>query len=395
MSSTAFSTTAFSTTASSTTALACELVRRASITPDDAGCQALIAERLTALGFDCVWMPRNAVTNLWARRGNTAPLVCFAGHTDVVPPGPLENWRSDPFTPALVDGQLCGRGIADMKGGIAAFITALERFIAAHPDVPGSLAVLLTSDEEGDAVDGTAHVVEQLARRGEAPDYCIIGEPSSHAVLGDTLKNGRRGSLSGALTVHGIQGHIAYPQLADNPIHALTPALAELIATRWDEGNADFPPTSFQCSNIHAGTGATNMIPGALTLNFNFRHSTESTAESLKERVAHLLKKHDLKYTLTWQPASKPFLTVRGALLDAANAALTDVLGAPAQTSCEGGTSDGRFLADICPQLIELGLTNASIHQANECVPIKDLDRLSAVYERLLERLFGLVDKPQ
>jgi succinyl-diaminopimelate desuccinylase len=368
-------------------------VRRRSITPDDAGCQTLIAERLAALGFDCTWMPRNAVTNLWARRGKTALLVCFAGHTDVVPPGPLESWRSDPFTPALVDGQLYGRGIADMKGGIAAFVTALERFIAAHPDAPGSLAVLLTSDEEGDAVDGTAHVVEQLALRSETLDYCIIGEPSSRTALGDVLKIGRRGSLSGTLAVHGVQGHIAYPQLADNPIHALAPALAELIATRWDEGNADFPPTSFQCSSIHAGTGAANVIPGTLTLDFNFRHSTECTAESLKKRVEQLLKKHHLKHTLTWKPASKPFLTACGPLLDAANAVLMDVLGAPAQTSCDGGTSDGRFLADICPQLIELGLTNKSIHQANESAPIKDLDRLSAVYERLLERLLGFADK--
>ncbi len=379
--------------ASPTVALACELVRRPSITPDDAGCQTLIAERLATLGFDCIWMSRNGVTNLWARRGKTAPLVCFAGHTDVVPPGPREDWRCDPFTPTVVDGLLYGRGIADMKGGVAAFVTALERFVTAHPDAPGSLAVLLTSDEEGVAIDGTACVVEQLARRNETIDYCIIGEPSSHAVLGDTLKNGRRGSLSGRLTVHGIQGHIAYPQLADNPIHALAPALTELAAIRWDEGTADFPPTRFQCSNIHAGTGATNVIPGALTLDFNFRHSTESTAESLKERVEQVLKKHRLKYMLTWPQAGKPFLTARGTLLDASNAALTEVLGVPAKTSCDGGTSDGRFLADICPQLIELGLVNASIHKVNECAPITDIDRLSAVYEKLLEHLLGFADK--
>ncbi|MDR2016604.1 MAG: succinyl-diaminopimelate desuccinylase [Burkholderiales bacterium] len=371
------------------------MVRRPSITPDDAGCQTLIAERLAALGFDCHWMPCNTVTNLWARRGKNAPLVCFAGHTDVVPSGSLESWRTDPFTPVLVDDQFYGRGIADMKGGIAAFVTALERFIAAHPNAPGSLAVLLTSDEEGDAVDGTAHIVEQLAHRGETLDYCIIGEPASQKVLGDTLKNGRRGSLCGTLTVHGVQGHIAYPQLADNPIHALAPALDELVTIHWDGGNADFPPTRFQCSNIHAGTGAANMIPGALTLDFNFRHSTESTAESLKKRIEQILEKHRVKYTLTWQPASKPFLTARGPLLEAANAALTDILGAPAQTSCDGGTSDGRFLIDICPQLIELGLTNTSIHKVNECVPVEDLDRLSAVYEKLLEHLFGLTGKLQ
>lgn len=377
---------------SPTIQLAFELVRRASITPNDAGCQALIAERLAAIGFSCEWLNKNGVTNLWAVRGNGRPLICFAGHTDVVPPGATVSWTSDPFTPTIRDGMFYGRGIADMKGGVAAAVVALEQFVNKHPDHPGALAMLLTSDEEGDAVDGTAYVVETLQARHETIDFCIVGEPSSKDVLGDTLKNGRRGSLNGELTVHGVQGHIAYPYDAENPIHALAPLLVELLAVDWDRGktNIYFPPTSFQCSNIHSGTGVTNVIPGTLTLQFNFRFSTESSAASLKKQVESLLKKHNIKYTLSWNLSGEPFLTASGILIKETSAAVKEVTGVMPKLACDGGTSDGRFIAHICPQLLEVGVRNATIHQVNECVLVEDLNKLTLIYEKVVERLLAI-----
>jgi succinyl-diaminopimelate desuccinylase len=367
--------------------LARTLIARRSLTPADAGCQALIAERLTSLGFRCEPLICNGVTNLWARRGNTRPLACLAGHTDVVPTGPLEGWRSDPFTPTERDGFLYGRGAADMKASLAAFVTAIEAFVAAHPLRAGSIAVLLTSDEEGPSVDGTAKVVEKLAAAGETIDYCIVGEPSSAARLGDTIKNGRRGTLSATLTVKGIQGHVAYPQLAKNPIHLAASALAELAATHWDDGCESFPPTTWQASNIHAGTGATNVIPGTVEIMFNFRHGTASTRESLRNRVEAILAKHELDYDLVWTGSGKPYLTPRGKLVDVVTDVVRDAASVTPVTSCTGGTSDGRFIADICPEIVELGPVNASIHQLNERVRIADLALLATVYRRILERL--------
>ncbi|MDR0587853.1 MAG: succinyl-diaminopimelate desuccinylase [Burkholderiales bacterium] len=365
------------------------LIRKASMTPKDAGCQKLIADRLSTLGFSCEWFNKNGVTNLWARRGISSPLVCFAGHTDVVPPGPVEKWQFDPFTPTLKDGVLYGRGAVDMKGGIAAFMVAIDRFVKAHAQYHGSLAVLLTSDEEGVAVDGTAHVVETLAARGEKIDYCIIAEPSSSKTLGDTIKVGRRGSLSGKLTIQGVQGHIAYPQKAKNPIHLLAPVLTELITTDWDAGrrSKQFPPTQFQCSNVHAGTGATNVIPGEIALDFNFRYSPENTESSLKNRIEVVLMEFQLDYRLDWLPASRPFLTQKGNLVSFANTVLREVTGSSAVSSCDGGTSDGRFIVDICPQLIELGLINQTAHQVDEHVAVADLEALSDIFERLIGRL--------
>lgn len=378
--------------ASPTLALACELIRRPSVTPDDAGCQTLIAHRLAALGFTCEARVINGVTNLWARRGNTRPLICFAGHTDVVPPGPRETWSSDPFVPTERDGFLYGRGAADMKGSIAAFVTALERFVHAHPKAPGSLAVLLTSDEEGPSVDGTVRVVEKLAAAGTTLDYCVVAEPSSVARLGDMVKNGRRGSLSGTLTVRGVQGHVAYPHLAKNPIHLLAPALAELAAMHWDDGNAYFPPTTWQCSNIRAGTGVTNVIPGTLELLFNFRHSTASSPESLRERLEAVLARHGLDFAIQWTVSGAPYLTPRGTLVDMAEAAIRETVGILPELSTSGGTSDGRFIAAICPQVVELGPINATIHQVDERVAIADLDALSTIFERLVARLVGVTD---
>ncbi|MDR1528950.1 MAG: succinyl-diaminopimelate desuccinylase [Burkholderiales bacterium] len=371
--------------------LARELVGRASVTPEDAGCQRFIAERLAAVDFDCTWLSKNGVTNLWARRGSGHPLLCFAGHTDVVPSGDGQSWTVDPFTPTIIGDNIYGRGIADMKGGVAAFVVALENFVRRSPRHRGSLAVLLTSDEEGDAVNGTAHVVEALKAQNTNIDYCIIGEPSSRKRVGDTLKNGRRGSMNGILLVHGIQGHIAYPQDTKNPIHMVIPALAELLATDWDDGkkNQYFPPTSLQCSNIHAGMGASNVVPEALTLHFNFRFSSENTAESLQARVETILRKHRLNYTLTWQFSGKPFLTPHGDLVEHAVDAVKDIMGITPRLSCDGGTSDGRFIADICPQLIEMGLPNATIHKIDEHVPVADLDMLTLIYERLIERLLN------
>ncbi len=373
--------------ADATLALAEQLIARRSLTPDDSGCMGIIGARLARLGFSCETIARGGVTNLWARRGQAAPLFCFAGHTDVVPSGPSAAWSSEPFRPTRRDGMLFGRGAADMKGSLAAFVTACEDFIARHPDHRGSLALLLTSDEEGDARDGTVAVTEALAARGEAIDYCVIGEPTAVARFGDTIKNGRRGSLSGKLVVKGVQGHIAYPQLARNPIHQVAPVIAELAQRVWDEGNAYFPPTTWQVSNIHAGTGAGNVIPGHVEIDFNFRFSTASTPEGLQAQVEAILRAHGLDYELAWTLSAKPFLTGEGELLDAARAAILDETGVAAELSTSGGTSDGRFIADVCAQLVEIGPVNATIHKVDECVDIAALGQLSAVYRRILERL--------
>jgi succinyl-diaminopimelate desuccinylase len=370
-----------------TLALASALIERRSLTPDDAGCQDLIAARLGPLGFRSEPLVSNGVTNTWLRRGTARPLVCFAGHTDVVPTGPREEWATDPFVPAQRDGYLYGRGAADMKGSLAAFVTAIEAFVAAHPAAGGSIAVLVTSDEEGPSVDGTVKVVEKLKAAGENLDFCIVGEPTSIDRLGDMIKNGRRGSLSGTLIVKGVQGHVAYPHLAKNPIHLCAPALAELAATRWDDGDAYFPPTSWQCSNIHAGTGAANVIPGALELLFNFRFCPVSTRESLMQRFETIVKRHGFDYDLEWTGFGKPFLTRRGALVDAVSESVRAVTGIVPELSCTGGTSDGRFIADICSEVVELGPVNATIHKLNERVRSDDLSALSAVYRGILERL--------
>ena len=375
--------------ASDTLALTQNLLRRRSVTPDDQGCQALIAERLQAIGFSIEWFNSNGVTNLWARRGRAAPLLCLAGHTDVVPTGPLQQWITDPFVPVIRDGKLYGRGAADMKTSVAAFVTACEAFVKAHPDHAGSLALMITSDEEGEATDGTVKMVEALKARGELIDYCLVGEPTSVNRIGDMVKNGRRGSLSGTLRVQGIQAHIAYPHLGRNPIHTLAPALAELAAEQWDSGNEYFPPTSWQVSNIKAGTGASNIIPGELEMRFNFRFSTASTVDSLKQRVHTVLDRHQLQYTLDWNLQGKPFLTPRGGLVDQMLAAIADVTGVQAEISTTGGTSDGRFIADICPQVIEFGPVNATIHKLNEHVALEEVDLLHAVYLRALERLLA------
>lgn len=367
--------------------LAEQLIRRRSLTPDDDGCLPLIAGRLQRIGFTCETVARGGVTNLWARRNMARPLLCFAGHTDVVPTGPLAQWHSDPFVPTRRDGMLYGRGAADMKSSLAAFVTAAEAFVAEHPEHRGSIAFLLTSDEEGDAVDGTVAVTETLQARGEAMDYCIVGEPTAAARLGDTIKNGRRGSLSGKLAIKGLQGHIAYPHLARNPIHLAAPAIAELAQTVWDEGNEFFPPTTWQISNIHAGTGANNVIPGALEILFNFRFATASTPEGLKARLTAILRRHGLEFDIGWTLGAKPFLTGRGALVDATLAAIREETGLTAGLSTTGGTSDGRFIAEICPQVIEIGPVNETIHKIDECVDMASLPKLSAIYRRVLEKL--------
>ena len=364
-----------------------ELVGRRSVTPEDGGCQPFLAQRLERSGFRCESMRFAEVDNLWARRGERTPLLCFAGHTDVVPTGPLAQWHSDPFVPTQRDGRLFGRGCADMKSSIAAFVVAVEAFVAERPNHSGSIAFLLTSDEEGPSVDGTVKVVERLKARGEKIDYCIVGEPSSQEALGDTIRNGRRGSLSGRLSVRGIQAHIAYPHLGRNPIHELAPALAELAAIKWDEGNEFFPPTSWQVSNIHAGVGATNVIPGVLELDFNFRHSTASTESSLRERLESVLRKHKLDYTLDWTPGSKPFLTQPGALVDTVKRAIKAHTGRTPELSTAGGTSDGRFIVDICPQVVELGPVNASIHKLNENIELAELEQLPRIYLDTLRAL--------
>ncbi|MCM2355665.1 MAG: succinyl-diaminopimelate desuccinylase [Arenimonas sp.] len=363
------------------------LIARPSVTPEDAGCLDLIASRLAPLGFVCERIDGGGVSNLWARRGTARPLVVFAGHTDVVPTGPLEAWTSHPFEPTERDGMLFGRGAADMKTSLAAFVTSIEAFVAAHPDHAGSIALLLTSDEEGDATHGTTLVVETLRARGEALDFCIVGEPTSTNTLGDTIKNGRRGSLSGKLTVKGVQGHIAYPHLAKNPIHLAAPALAELAAETWDEGNEYFPPTSWQMSNIKAGTGATNVIPGTLEVLFNFRFATVHTADDLKARVHAVLDRHGLDYDLAWTLGGKPFLTPRGSLVGAMEDAIRDTLAISPELSTTGGTSDGRFIADICPQVVEFGPVNATIHKIDEHVAVADIEPLKNIYRRVLEAL--------
>ena len=376
-----------------------ELVSRASVTPNDAGCQALIAARLSPLGFVCETIESGPehfrVTNLWAKRApahaalaQAAPkLIVFAGHTDVVPTGPLDQWHSDPFAPTHRDGKLYGRGTSDMKASLAAFVVATEEFITAQPDTPLSLAFLLTSDEEGPAHDGTVVVCKALQARGEILDYCIVGEPTSVERTGDMIKNGRRGSMSGRLTVKGIQGHIAYPHLAKNPIHLAAPALAELVNVEWDQGNAYFPATTWQVSNMHGGTGASNVIPGAVVIDFNFRFCTESTPESLQERLTGVLVKHGLAFDLTWNISGLPFLTPPGTLVDAVVSAIRSETGIETQLSTTGGTSDGRFIAKICPQVIELGPPNATIHKINEYVVVADIEPLKNIYRRVLENL--------
>jgi len=372
---------------SSTIELAAALIRRPSITPKDAGCQALLCERLAALGFEIESLPFGEVTNCWARRGDAGPLFCFAGHTDVVPTGPLEHWTSDPFDPVVRNGRLYGRGASDMKGSLAAMITATEGFLAAHPDPAGSIAFLITSDEEGPARDGTLKVVERLESRGEKIDYCLVGEPSSDRRLGDLIKNGRRGSITGQLTVHGKQGHVAYPQWAKNPLHACAPALAALIAEVWDQGNASFPPTSFQIANLNMGAGADNVIPGRLEAQFNLRFSTELDADDIKHRVETILDQGGFDYDLAWRLSGNPFLTPQGALVDAARAAIAEIMGTDTRLSTAGGTSDGRFIAPTGAQVVEVGPVNATIHQIDECVDIQDLTRLSRIYGRILEQL--------
>jgi succinyl-diaminopimelate desuccinylase len=372
-----------------------ELISRASVTPEDGGCLELIASRLAALGFDCQRLDSGPadfrVSNLWARRPGRpgSRTLVFAGHTDVVPTGPLERWQSPPFVPSHRGGRLYGRGAADMKTSLAAMVVASEEFLAAHPDPDLSLAFLLTSDEEGPSKDGTVVVVQQLQSRGEALDYCIVGEPTSVNRLGDMIKNGRRGTLSGRLRVKGIQGHIAYPHLARNPIHQFAPALAELTGITWDAGNAHFPPTSWQVSNIHAGTGAGNVIPGELVVDFNFRFSTESSADSLKRRLVEVLERHGLEHELTWTLGGEPFLTPAGSLVDAMRSSIAQHTGVDAELSTTGGTSDGRFISRICPQVVEFGPINASIHQIDEHVGLDEIEGLKNIYKGVIERLAG------
>jgi succinyl-diaminopimelate desuccinylase len=366
-----------------------ELIRRQSVSPADDGCQPLMIERLQAAGFVSESLKFGPVDNFWAKRGSGGPVFCFAGHTDVVPSGPLDEWRSDPFQPVIRDGLLYGRGAADMKSGLAAMVTACEEFVAQYPKHKGTIAFLITSDEEGPSVDGTRRVVEVLRERGEGIDWCLVGEPSSESALGDTIKIGRRGSLSGRLTVHGIQGHIAYPQLADNPVHAVAPALSELAARTWDAGNDHFQPTSFQISNISAGTGAPNVIPGELRARFNLRFSTEQTVDGLKLIVEEILQRHRVKYTLEWFVSGLPFLTVPGALSQAASRAVQEQLQISPKLTTGGGTSDGRFIAPMGAQVIELGVINETIHKVNECVRVADIDRLHSIYRRTLELLLG------
>jgi succinyl-diaminopimelate desuccinylase len=367
--------------------LAKELISRKSVTPEDGGCQKLLAERLERAGFECESVLRGEVTNLWARRGTARPLVCLAGHTDVVPPGPAAEWESDPFVPTVRNGRLYGRGAADMKSSLAAFVLALEAFVAERPKHSGSIGLLLTSDEEGPSVEGTVRIVERMKSRGETIDYCLVGEPTSVDRLGDMIKYGRRGSLSGRLTVRGLQAHIAYPHLGRNPIHLLAPALAELTAMHWDRGNEHFQPTSWQVSNIHAGTGAGNVIPGALSLDFNFRFSTESSEQSLKARLEAVLRKHGLDYSIEWVLGGKPFVTQRGRLVDVVCEAIRKHTGRTPELSTTGGTSDARFIAQICPQVVEFGPVNASIHKLNEHIELGALQQLPEIYLDTLRTL--------
>jgi len=369
--------------------LTSQLIARRSVTPEDNGCQALVAGRLAAHGFRAESIAANGVSNLWLRRGAAAPVIAFAGHTDVVPSGPLDQWQSDPFTPTVRDGKLFGRGAADMKSSVAAFVVAAEEFVAARPDHAGSIALLLTSDEEGPAVDGTVRVLEALRARGEAIDCCIVGEPTSVDRLGDTIKNGRRGSLSGRLTVRGVQGHVAYPQLAINPVHQLAPALAELASMEWDRGNEYFPPTTFQVSNVRAGTGALNVIPGSCEVDFNLRFASVSPADVLQTRIEAVLRRHGLDFSIAWTVGAQPFLTPPGSLSAALAQAIVEITGAVTQLSTTGGTSDGRFIARDCRQVIEFGPPNGTIHKIDECIAVADLDALKNIYRRTLELLLG------
>ena len=368
--------------------LCCQLMRRASVTPDDAGCQQVMTERLQRAGFQITPLPFGAVSNFWAVHGDSGPLLVFAGHTDVVPTGPESEWTSPPFEPTLTDGgMLRGRGAADMKASLAAMVVAAEQFVAENPDHPGRIGFLITSDEEGPAIDGTARVVEHLQARGIEPTWCLVGEPSSGASLGDTVKNGRRGSLGAVLTIRGVQGHIAYPHLADNPIHRALPALDALVSEHWDDGNEFFPATTLQISNINGGTGATNVIPGQVTLQFNFRFSTEVTAAGLRERSEAILDTHGLDYHIDWNLSGEPFLTPRGELVEATLASIHSVTGLSAELSTAGGTSDGRFIAPMGCQVVEFGPVNATIHKLNEQVLADDLPRLTAIYAGVLSRL--------
>lgn len=374
-------------TETETLTLAMALIAQPSVTPDDHGCQPLLISRLAAMGFQIETLRFGETDNFYAVYGQHGPLICFAGHTDVVPAGDESSWTSPPFVPTQRNGYLYGRGAADMKSSIAAFVTACERLLAVQPDLPIRLAFLITSDEEGDGFDGTKRVVETLQNRGEHIDYCIVGEPTAVTKVGDMIKNGRRGSLSGTLVVHGKQGHVAYPHLASNPMHLAATALAELVNTHWDDGNSYFPPTGFQISNIHAGTGAGNVIPADMTVQFNFRFSTESTAESLQQRVEAILDQHELNYDLQWSLSGEPFLTTAGKLTDAAQAAIQSVCGISTELSTTGGTSDGRFIKAIATELIELGPVNATIHQIDECVNVTDIAQLSAIYEKMIKIL--------
>jgi succinyl-diaminopimelate desuccinylase len=374
---------------SDTLALTQDLIARRSVTPADEGCQEVMSARLAAAGFEVERLRYGIVDNIWARRGAGAPLFCFAGHTDVVPTGPLEEWKSDPFEPAVRDGVLYGRGAADMKSGLAAMITATEAFVREHPRHKGSIAYLITSDEEGPSVDGTKKVMETLTARNERIDWCVVGEPSSEKEIGDTIKVGRRGSFSGRLTVHGVQGHVAYPQLAENPVHAFAPALAELVARVWDQGTEHFQPTTFQISNFNAGTGAPNVIPGELKARFNLRYSPIQTLDGLKEQVEGILRKHGVKFTIEWYLSGEPFYTPPGAFSEAVGAAVQEVTGLRPKYSTGGGTSDGRFIAPTGAQVVELGVVNASIHKVNECVRVSELDALHRIYFNVLRNLLA------
>ncbi len=372
---------------SETLSLLKSLMEIPSVTPNDGGCQSILIERLTRIGFECETLKFGEVTNLWARRGTSSPLFAFAGHTDVVPTGPLEDWHSDPFKPDIRDGFLFGRGAADMKSGIAAMVTACERFVQQHADHLGSIAFLITSDEEGPALNGTVKVIETLEARDEKIDWALVGEPSSSEKLGDVIKNGRRGSLGASLTIHGVQGHVAYPHLANNPIHRVMPALDELCSLEWDQGNSNFPATSFQISNINSGTGVDNVIPGQIDIRFNLRYSTELNQQQIIDTTEAVLQKHDLDYSIDWTLSGLPFLTREGALVQAAQQSIKQITGIDAELSTAGGTSDGRFIAPTGAQVLELGPVNASIHKINENIRISDLDRLSEIYQGILDHL--------
>jgi succinyl-diaminopimelate desuccinylase len=374
---------------SETLSLLTALIAKPSVTPDDKGCQQLLIERLSAIGFECETLIFEDVTNLWARRGNSAPLLAFIGHTDVVPTGPLDEWHSDPFKPEIRDGLLYGRGAADMKSGIAAMVTACERLVKQHPDHNGSIALLITSDEEGPALNGTVRVIETLEARGEKIDWALVGEPSSSNQLGDVVKNGRRGSIGATLTVNGVQGHVAYPHLADNPVHRVMPALTEICKLEWDRGNEFFPATSFQISNIQAGTGAHNVIPGQVEVTFNLRYSTELDHQQVIDTTETILKKHNLDYTIDWRHSGYPFLTAEGALVEAAKQSIKAITGLDTELSTAGGTSDGRFVAPTGAQVLELGPVNASIHKIDEHVKVSDLDLLSEIYQGILVKLLA------